>query len=117
MGRSNKRGAGNRAANEEETKNKPKLVSAPAIPAGFRDLGPRIVSPWNVLGTRHSPRPQLQPRSRRSTPGNRDGVEAEEHSSPVNLALSLVSLLRRKAPPRLGDTPRGVLEYWVGLFV
>lgn len=36
-GRSNKRSTGNRAANEEETKNKPKLVSAPAVPAGLAD--------------------------------------------------------------------------------
>lgn len=36
-GRSNKRSTGNRAANEEETKNKPKLVSAPATPAGLGD--------------------------------------------------------------------------------
>lgn len=37
VGRSNKRSAGNRAANEEETKNKPKLVSAPATPTGLGD--------------------------------------------------------------------------------
>lgn len=36
-GRSNKRSSGNRALNEEETKNKPKLVSAPAVPAGLGD--------------------------------------------------------------------------------
>lgn len=48
-GRSNKRSVGNRAANEEETKNKPKLVSAPAAPAGLGDSeGPGILLPLNA---------------------------------------------------------------------
>lgn len=50
-GRSNKRSAGNRAANEEETKNKPKLVSAPAAPAGLGDSeSPGILLPLNTGG-------------------------------------------------------------------
>ena len=48
-GRSTKRSTGNRAANEEETKNKPKLVSAPAAPAGLGDSeSPGILLPLNT---------------------------------------------------------------------
>lgn len=49
--RSNKRSTGNRAANEEETKNKPKLVSAPAAPAGLGDWeSPGLLLPLSTGG-------------------------------------------------------------------
>lgn len=77
VGRSNKRGAGNRAANEEETKNKPKLVSLFVSPAGLGDPRAPIILPRNTPGT-GPPLPAATAISPRNS-GNGDGLWAEEH--------------------------------------
>lgn len=103
---------GQRRRNEKQTQIG-KCSHNPRQPGGAKSPGS------SCRGTRGGPGPpsHLQTRSRRATRGTGTAWARKSTPSPLTPALSRVSLRRRKAPPRLGDTPRPVLEYWVGLFV
>lgn len=97
-GRSNKRSMGNRASNEEETKNKPKLVSAPAAPADLGDEErPGIPLPLNTGDPGPPPRvtatsvPLWEPLKERPRRGAETAWGRKNTSSPPK-PFELVSL-------------------------